>query len=131
MTTLQQTPSLTDEHARELAERIGRVAVPFDPEHDRDATFVTEAYAEMAGCGYLRLPVPVELGGLGASMRQVVIAEEELGSWSGSAALAAAMHLYLTLVQRWRLRRGAPDAEGVLRKVAADGLIMATSGGSD
>ena len=129
MTTMQQTP-LTDEHARELAARIGRVAAPFDPEHDRDATFVTEAYAEMAACGYLRLAVPEELGGLGASMRQVVIAEEELGSWSGSAALAAAMHLYLTLVQRWRWRRGAPDAAGVLGKIA-DGLIMATSGGSD
>jgi alkylation response protein AidB-like acyl-CoA dehydrogenase len=131
MTTLQQAPALTDEHARELAARIGRVAAPFDPEHDRDASFVTEAYREMAACGYLRLPVPAELGGMGASMRQVVIAEEELGSWSGAAALAAAMHLYLTLVQRWRLRRGAPDAEGVLRRVADDGLIMATSGGSD
>jgi alkylation response protein AidB-like acyl-CoA dehydrogenase len=130
MTTMQQTPPLTDEHARELAARIGRVAAPFDPEHDRDATFVTEAYAEMAACGYLRLAVPEELGGLGASIRQVVIAEEELGSWSGSAALAAAMHLYLTLVQRWRWRRGAPDAAGVLGRIA-DGLIMATSGGSD
>ena len=85
----------------------------------------------MHACGYLRLPVPTELGGLGASMRQVVLAEEELGSRSGAAALAAAMHLYLTLVQRWRWRRGAPDAEGVLRKVADDGLVLATSGGSD
>ena len=76
-------------------------------------------------------PVPTELGGLGASMRQVVLAEEELGSHSGAAALSAAMHLYLTLVQCWRWRRGAPDAEGVLRKIAADGLVMATSGGSD
>ena len=41
------------------------------------------------------------------------------------------MHLYLTLVQRWRWRRGAPDAEGVLRKVADDRLVLATSGGSD
>jgi alkylation response protein AidB-like acyl-CoA dehydrogenase len=122
---------LTDEDATALAAEIGRVAAPFEPEHDRDATFVAEAYAEMARRGYLRLPVPVELGGLGATMRQVVLAEEELGSWSGSAALAAAMHLYLTLVQRWRLRRGAPDAEAVLRRVADDGLVLATSGGSD
>ena len=40
------------------------------------------------------------------------------------------MHHYLTLVQCWRRRRGAPDADGVLAKVA-DGLVMATSGGSD
>ena len=57
--------------------------------------------------GYLRLAVPTELGGLGASMRQVVLAEEELGRHSGAAALSAAMHLYLTLVQCWRRRRGA------------------------
>jgi acyl-CoA dehydrogenase len=41
------------------------------------------------------------------------------------------MHLYLTLVQCWRRRRGAADADGVLRRVAEDGLVMATSGGSD
>lgn len=131
MTTMQQIQSTTDDDVRALAAAIGRAAAPFDAAHDRDATFVVEAYAEMAERGYLRLPVPVELGGLGASMRQVVLAEEELGSWSGSAALAAAMHLYLTLVQCWRLRRGAPDAEAVLRRVADDGLVMATSGGSD
>ncbi len=137
MTTTQQagttteTRTVTDEDVRALAAGIGRAAAPFDAEHDRDATFVTEAYTDMAAQGYLRLAVPVELGGLGATMRQVVIAEEELGSWSGSAALSAAMHLYLTLLQKWRLRRGAPDAEAVLRRIADDGLVMATSGGSD
>lgn len=133
-TTMEQkTPldGLTDEEVRALAVRVGRAAAPHDARHDRDATFVTEAYDEMRACGYLRLPVPAELGGLGASMRQVVLAEEELGSWSGSAALAAAMHLYLTFVQCWRRRRGAADAEGVLRRIADDGLVMATSGGSD
>ena len=136
MTTLETPPDtttrpITDEEAVALAARVGRVAAEFDAGHDRDATFVTEAYDEAHACGYLRLAVPTELGGLGASMRQVVLAEEELGRHSGAAALSAAMHLYLTLVQCWRRRRGAPDAEGVLRKIAADRLVMATSGGSD
>ena len=104
------TGPITDEDVVALAARVGRVAARFDAGHDRDASFVTEAYDEMHACGYLRLPVPVELGGLGASMRQVVLAEEELGSRSGAAALAAAMHLYLTLVQRWRWR--SPPASG-------------------
>ena len=120
MTTVQESPTrhdtpapaLTDDAARTLAAEIGRIAAPFDAEHDRDATFVTEAYAAMAERGYLRLAVPTELGGLGASMRQVVLAQEELGSWSGASALAAAMHLYLSMVQGWRRRRGAADAEG-------------------
>jgi acyl-CoA dehydrogenase len=63
-------------------------------------------------------------------MRQAVLAQEELGSWSGATALSSTMHTYLTFVQCWRRRRGAADAEAVLSKVAA-GLVMATSGGSD
>jgi acyl-CoA dehydrogenase len=114
-----------------LAAEVGRAAAPFDAGHDRDATFVTEAYAAMAELGYLRLAVPTELGGLGATLRQVVLAEEELGRHSGASALAAAMHLYLTLVQRMRWRNGAADAEAVLRRVAGEGLVLATSGGSD
>jgi alkylation response protein AidB-like acyl-CoA dehydrogenase len=114
-----------------LAAEVGRACTPHDAAHDRDASFVTEAYAAMATTGYLRMPVPVALGGLGAELRDVVAAQRELARWSGSAGLAAAMHLYLTLVQCWRLRRGAPDAEGVLRRIAGDGLVLATSGGSD
>ncbi|GAA3244955.1 acyl-CoA dehydrogenase family protein [Pseudonocardia petroleophila] len=129
--TTTQILAPTDADVRALAAEIGRVAAAHDAVHDRDATFVVEAYAAMAEHGYLRLAVPAELGGLGASMRQVLLAEEELGRWSGSAALSAAMHLYLTLLQGWRLRHGAADAEAVLRRVADEGLVLATSGGSD
>ncbi|QJY46619.1 acyl-CoA dehydrogenase family protein [Pseudonocardia broussonetiae] len=132
MTTLEQSRTrITDDEARSLAAGIGRAAAPFDADHDRDATFVAEAYAAMAERGYLRLAVPTDLGGLGAGSRQVVLATEELGTHSGSAALASAMHQYLTLVQCWRRRHGAPDAEAVLRRVATEDLVMATSGGSD
>jgi alkylation response protein AidB-like acyl-CoA dehydrogenase len=138
MTTLEQARTVpapsdapTDATVLALAEAVGRAAAPFDAAHDADAGFVTEAYAAMAELGYLRLGVPVEFGGLGATLRQVVLAEEELGRWSGSAALAAAMHLYLTRMQLWRHRHGKPDAAGALHRVAAEGLVLATSGGSD
>ena len=113
-----------------LAAEMGRVAAEHDAAHDRDATFVTEAYDAMHAAGYLRLAVPTDLGGAGATMRQLVLAQHELGKHSGAAALSSTMHHYLTLVQCWRRRRGAADADGVLAKVA-DGLVMATSGGSD
>jgi alkylation response protein AidB-like acyl-CoA dehydrogenase len=129
--TDELTPSPTDEHVLALAADVGRRAAAFDAAHDRDATFVTEAYRAMAETGYLALPVPQELGGSGATLRQVVLAEHELARHSGAAALSAAMHLYLTLVQRYRHRRGAPDAEGVLRRIAGEGIVLATSGGSD
>ena len=121
----------TDERFVAMAAEVGRRAAPFDAAHDRDATFVTEAYEAMAQNGYLAMAVPAELGGGGASLRQVVLAEYELARWSGASALAAAMHLYLSLVQRYRHHAGLADAEAVLRRVAGEGLVMATSGGSD
>jgi alkylation response protein AidB-like acyl-CoA dehydrogenase len=81
--------------------------------------------------GYLAIAVPEELGGAGATMRQVCYAQAELARHDGATALAASMHLYLTLMQAFRHRLGAPDAAGVLRRVADEGLIIATSGGSD
>jgi alkylation response protein AidB-like acyl-CoA dehydrogenase len=114
-----------------LAARIGAVAADFAAEHDRDATFVAESYAAMREHGYLALAVPDELGGLGASMRQVCYAQAELARHDGATALAATMHLYLTLMQGFRRRNGASDAEVVLRRVADEGIVIATSGGSD
>jgi acyl-CoA dehydrogenase len=114
-----------------LARAVGERCAPFAGQHDRDATFVVEAYAAMAELGYLRLAVPTELGGLGASMRQVCHAEAELARHCAASALAAAMHVYNTLALSARRRAGAADAEAALRRVAEDGLIITTSGGSD
>lgn len=114
-----------------LAAEIGAVAAEHAADHDRDASFVGPAYAAMRANGYLGLAVPTELGGLGASMRQVCYAQAELARHDGAASLASTMHLYNTLVQVFRRRSGAPDAEGVLRRVVDENLIIATSGGSD
>ena len=114
-----------------LAAEIGAVAAEHAADHDRDATFVGEAYAAMRATGYLGLAVPPELGGLGATMRQVCYAQAELARHDGATALASAMHQYLTLTQVFRHRKGASDAEAVLRRVADEGMVIATSGGSD
>lgn len=114
-----------------LAADIGAIAAEHAPDHDRDATFVSEAYAAMRATGYLGLAVPTELGGLGATMRQIAYAQAEFARHDGATALAAAMHQYLTATQAFRYRAGAPDAEGVLRRVADEGIVIATSGGSD
>jgi acyl-CoA dehydrogenase len=114
-----------------LAAEVGGVAAEHAADHDRDATFVAEAYAAMRATGYLGLAVPPELGGLGATLRQLCYAQAELARHDGSTALAVAMHHYLTLVQAFRHRTGAPDAEAVLRRVAGGGAVIATSGGSD
>jgi acyl-CoA dehydrogenase len=115
----------------DLARRIGAVAAEHATEHDRDATFVHEAYEAMRRTGYLGLVVPVELGGQGATMRQASFAQAELARHDAATALASTMHVYNSLVQVFRWRSGAPGAEGVLRRIVDDDLVIATSGGSD
>jgi alkylation response protein AidB-like acyl-CoA dehydrogenase len=114
-----------------LAAEVGAVAAEHATDHDRDASFVSEAYAAMRATGYLRLAVPADLGGLGASMRQVCYAQAELARHDGATALATAMHQYNVLAQVFRRARGAADAEITLRRVADDNMVIATSGGSD
>ena len=58
--------SLADEFATRAAE------------HDRDGTFPFENYERMKQAGYLGLSVPVELGGLGASLIEMCVAQERL-----------------------------------------------------
>ncbi len=137
MTTTEIAPAavptatgVSDQDVVSMAAEVGAVAARHDAVHDRDATFVTEAYDAMRATGYLRLGVPVDLGGGGATLRQLLLAQEELGRWSGSASLSSTMHHYLVMLQCWRRRRDMPGAEATLRKVV-DGLVMATSGGSD
>ena len=120
-----------DDRFVELAAMFGAEFAPRVAEHDRDNTFVHETYERLREVGYLGLAVPGELGGLGGSMRRVCYAQAELAKHCASTALAVNMHLYLTLVNVYRWRHGAATAEGVLRRIAADGLILMTSGGSD
>lgn len=120
-----------DEAFVSLAAELGADFKPHASRHDRDNTFVYTNFDRMRDAGYLRLAVPEELGGLGASMRQVCFAQAELARSCASTALAVNMHLYLTLANVFRWRRGAPGAEGVLRRVANEGLVLMTSGGSD
>jgi alkylation response protein AidB-like acyl-CoA dehydrogenase len=114
-----------------LAAEIGAVAAKHAVDHDREATFVAEAYAAMKERGYLALAVPEELGGPGGTLRQICYAQAELARHDGATALAVTMHLYLTAMQAFRYRAGAPDAEAVLRRVVDEGIVIATSGGSD
>jgi alkylation response protein AidB-like acyl-CoA dehydrogenase len=126
-------PSAIDRE-RELvawAAELGAKIAPFAAEHDRDGTFVTEAYDLLRSSGYLALAVPEELGGRGATERQVCMAQRELARHCASSALASVMHHHLVLFTAWRFRRGLPGAEGTLRRVADEGIVLVSTGGAD
>ena len=76
MGSTSDIPAKPTDRERELvewADELGAAIAPFAGEHDRDATFVTEAFELLRSSGYLALPVPQELGGRGASIRETAM----------------------------------------------------------
>jgi acyl-CoA dehydrogenase len=114
-----------------LAADLGARCADHAAAHDRDNTFVADSFDVLQASGYTALAVPEELGGLGASLRQVCYAQAELARSCGATALAVNMHIYITLTSVYRYRHGAAEVAGMLRRVANDHLILMTSGGSD
>jgi alkylation response protein AidB-like acyl-CoA dehydrogenase len=115
---------------RELVELAGRLADTFAEraaEHDRDASFPFENYEDMREAGYLGLTVPEELGGRGASLLELILAQERLAMGDGSTALAVNMHVSPIgqLASLWRATGDERLAE-VLRRAADGSLVYAS-----
>src|SRR3954469_13409968 len=91
---------LADDEAAliDKARRFGaRVLAPRAAQHDRDATFPIENFRDMHPEGLLRICIPKEHGGLGASFRTYCLAAGELGRSRGATALSWNMHVCSTL----------------------------------
>ena len=76
--------------AQSLAVRCGERAA----QHDRDASFPFENFAELQRVGYLALTLPAAVGGRGISIYEFCLVQEQLAQGCGATALAANMHLY-------------------------------------
>jgi acyl-CoA dehydrogenase len=132
MSTIELERDLTrDDDLVAWAGSLGRQVAEHAARHDRDGTFVTEAYDLLRESGYLALAVPEELGGRGATIRQVAMAQRELARHCGSTALASVMHHHVVLFTAWRYRRDMAGAEATLRKVAENGIVIVSTGGGD
>src|ERR687898_1967726 len=76
-----------------LAARLADEFAERAAEHDRDGSFPFENYERMREEGYLGLTVPGELGGMGAGLLDLILAQERLAAGDGSTALAVNMHV--------------------------------------
>lgn len=126
ITAPTSSPTLT---ARAAA--IGPELAAHAARHDADGTFVSEAYDALRDAGLLAAAVPVELGGEGATIRELTGLQRELARHCGSTALASAMHQHVVAFTAWRHRRGLPGAEATLRRVADEGILLVSTGGGD
>jgi acyl-CoA dehydrogenase len=116
---------------QQAVHRVSEVAAEHVADTDADASFPTHALAEMRASGLLGLLVPVEYGGLGGTLDDLIDASIALGRVDMSMAMIAAMHCQQTLAV---VRHATePLRATVLRDIAAGRCYLAsvtTEGGS-
>lgn len=114
-----------------IADRIAdRIAVSAAG-HDRDGRFVAENYDLLREAGLIGAAVPVELGGDGLDYATLCGIVRRLGQSCGSTALAFSMHCHQVAVAAWRWQHAQAPTDALLRRVAAENLVLVSSGGSD
>jgi len=113
--------------ARELGARFAERAAS----HDATDAFVADNYRDCRERRMFSAGVPAELGGGGASHADLAAMLRVLAQSCGSTALALAMHTHQVAIAAWRWRHDGAPVEAFLRRVAAEELIVASSGGSD
>lgn len=99
--------------------------------HDAEDSFVAANYARLKADGFFSAHVPAELGGGGADYGEIAAVIRRLGAACGSTALTYSMHSHLVAAALWRWRNQNAPTEGLLKRVAAEDLVLISSGGSD
>src|ERR1700759_3325112 len=94
--------------------------------HDEEGSFVAENYAALRAHGAPAAGVPAELGGGGATHAEPAAMIRELARHCSSTALALSMHTHPIAAQAYLWRAGNKAPEGLLRRVAAENVIVAT-----
>jgi alkylation response protein AidB-like acyl-CoA dehydrogenase len=103
------------------------------PVYDRENRFFTEDFEELRDAGYLTMPVPKELGGMGMSLAQVCREQRRLAYYAPATAVAINMHLYWVGAAADAWRGGDKSMEWLLRG-AVNGDVYAAGhaeGGND
>jgi alkylation response protein AidB-like acyl-CoA dehydrogenase len=113
--------------ADRIAAEIGAEA----GKHDAEDSFVTRGYQRLKDEGFFKAFVPAEFGGGGADYAEMCQVIRRLAASCGSTALAFSMHTHLVATAAWRWKHQNAPTDGLLKRVAAENLILVSSGGSD
>jgi alkylation response protein AidB-like acyl-CoA dehydrogenase len=114
-----------------VADEIAAEIAPLAARHDADESFVVHGYQKLKDAGLFKACVPVEFGGGGAGVADVCGVIRRLAPACGSTALAFSMHTHLVATAAWRFKHQSAPTDGLLKRVAAENLILVSSGGSD
>lgn len=119
-------------NATEIARALGRDFAARAADYDATDSFATENFREIREAGLLSIGVPAELGGGDASYRELCGMLRETARHCSGTALALAMHTHPLAAAVWRWRKGDKGpVEGLLKRVAAENLMLLSTGGND
>lgn len=109
-----------------LAGELADVFAQRATEHDLAGTVAYENFADLRTSGYLTLTVPRDLGGWGASVLDVTLAQQRLAQGDGATALITSMHL-VNVARLVEARESAPEfVEHICKAVVEDGAMINT-----
>ena len=100
-------------------------------EHDENDAFVLANMERLKAEGFFKAGVPEPLGGGGLGPRELGDMLRRLAHDCGSTALALSMHTHLVAGLAWRWGRDPDAVSPILKRIAAEDLVLISSGGSD
>ncbi|WP_244808296.1 acyl-CoA dehydrogenase family protein [Caballeronia zhejiangensis] len=107
-----------------LLDAIGQRAAGYD----RENRFFSDDLRDLHEAGFLRATVPIEFGGLGLTLPQLLREQVRLAARAPSTALALNMHLYWVGAALHLYRRGDKSAQWILEEAGAGKVFAAGHG---
>jgi alkylation response protein AidB-like acyl-CoA dehydrogenase len=133
MLSLENKPTVQQERIDwlSLAGSLGKQLAAGEAEADEGDSFVADNMAALKSSGLTAAGVPLELGGGGASHAELCAVLRLLGRYSSATALTLSMHTHQVMIPEWRWRHQNAPVDGLLKRVAAERILLVSSGGSD
>jgi alkylation response protein AidB-like acyl-CoA dehydrogenase len=113
-------PIVDDAMLEKFAERA--------PIYDRENRFFSEDFDDLRAAGYLTMPIPQDLGGMGMTLAEVCEQQRRLAYRAPATALATNMHLYWMGVAAFIRQIGDSSLEWMLKEGAAGEVFAAGHG---
>jgi alkylation response protein AidB-like acyl-CoA dehydrogenase len=131
MAAVELKPVSTTNDLVAIARKLGQGFAARAADMDETDTFVGEHYEVLKAAGVVEAGVPKELGGGGHDIDALAAMLRELAHHCSSTALAFSMHTHQVAIPAWRWLHQKAPVEPLLKRVAAERIILLTSGGSD
>jgi alkylation response protein AidB-like acyl-CoA dehydrogenase len=123
------TPAAFDWRA--ILDETGPILAEEDRRCDETRQFAAANFDLLRERGFLALVVPAELGGKGLSRTETAAVLRALARHCPATALALAMHTHVAAAAAWRWQHQKAPTDGLLKRIASEGLQLLSSGGSD